>query len=182
MSHILLYVLYSFPSNVMYSGCIRFQKIYFKVLALITIRFIWNHLRRILGFQKSIKLYGDAVLEGIIDTIQNRYLTFVDEKKRGPEMWMICSGLHRTAETELALTLSPRILRPVGLWTLEPGFFSDADPGISRACAVHPNKPRQRHDFWNTVLWWLIWAGGQRKKSPVVHYCSWMYTVHSRGI
>lgn len=94
----------------------KVSKICFKVLALIIIEFIWNHLRRILGFPKSVKLYSDAVLEGIVDTIQNRYFTFVDEKKWGPERWVICSGSHSSSETELALTSGPHVLRPEAVW------------------------------------------------------------------
>jgi hypothetical protein len=53
----------------MVKGMDKISKLYFKVLALIIIGFIWNHLRRVLGFQKSVKLYSTSVLEGIVDTI-----------------------------------------------------------------------------------------------------------------
>lgn len=70
---------------------------------------------------------------------------------------------HKNHQTNLAQALGTRILGPLGLWTLGPRSFSDVDSRRCRTGPVHANTPRQWHDFW------LIWAGGQWKKSPVVH-------------
>ena len=75
---------------------------------------------------------------------------------------MICSGSHSSAEMELALTSGPHSLRPGALWSLGPEF-GDVDSGRCRT-----RQPRQGHDSWNATLW-LMWAGGQWKKTPVVH-------------
>lgn len=64
----------------MVQGMYKISKIYLKLLVLIITGFIQNHLRRVLRFQKSVRLYSGAVLEGISDTMQNRYFTFADEK------------------------------------------------------------------------------------------------------
>ena len=81
---------------------------------------------------------------------------------------MICSGSHSSAEMELALTSGPHILRLGALWPPGSVFFGDVDSGRCRTGPVSPSQPRQGHDSWNATLW-LIWAGGQWKKTPVVH-------------
>ena len=147
----------------------QISKIYFKVLPLIIIEFIWNSLRRILGFQNSVKLYSDAVREGIVDTIQNRQiLHFCGWEKARP----------REVNDLFGVTQLSRDGASPDFWSSYSQARGFVVPGASILwwcwfwkiqdwpCVSTPAKTRAR--FLECYMW-LMWASGQWKKASAVH-------------